>query len=118
MVRPTSLMESKNESAAETVGMESIKAMAEATAASLFMYETDSVRWWWVLAIMPLHLTLNDRKLLTIVSNDFQKRLFLRATVIDARSFNVSVSQQESFEKQSKTLELGTRTNAATLANY
>lgn len=98
--------------------MESIKAMAEATAASLFMYETDSVRWWWVLTIMPLHLTLNDRKLLTIVSNDFQKRLFLRATVIDARSFNVSVSQQESFEKQSKTLELGTRTNAATLANY
>lgn len=67
---------------------------------------------------MPLHLTLNDRKLLTIVSNDFQKRLFLHATVIDARSFNVSVSQQESFEKQSKTLELGTRTNAATLANY
>ena len=64
------------------------------------------------------HLTLNDRKLLTIVSNDFQKRLFLRATVIDARSFSVSVSQQESFEKQSKTLELGTRTNAATLANY
>ena len=67
---------------------------------------------------MPLHLTLNDRKLLTIVSNDFQKRLFLHATEIDARSFNVSVSQQESFEKQSKTLELGTRTNAATLANY
>lgn len=67
---------------------------------------------------MPLHLTLNDRKLLTIVPNDFQKRLFLHATVIDARSFNVSVSQQESFEKQSKTLELETRTNAATLANY
>lgn len=82
------------------------------------MYETDSIRWWWVLAIMPLHLTLNDRKLLTIVSNDFQKRLLLHATVIDARSFNVSVSQQESFEKQSKTLELGTRTDAATLANY
>lgn len=71
-----------------------------------------------MLAIMPLHLTLNDRQLLTIVSNDFQKRLFLYATEIDARNFNVSVSQQESFEKQSKTLELGTRTNAATLANY
>lgn len=77
--------------------MESIKAMAEATAASLFMYETDSVRWWWwVLAIMPLHLTLNDRKLLTIVSYDFQQRLLLHATEIDARSFNVSVPQQES----------------------
>ena len=88
-------MESKNESAAETVGTESIKAMAEATAASLFMYETKSVRWWWLLAIMPLHLTLNDRKLLTIVSYDFQQR-FLHATEIDARSFNVSVSQQES----------------------
>lgn len=67
---------------------------------------------------MPLHLTLNDRKLLTIVSNDFQKRLFLHATEIDARSLNVSVSQQESFEKQSKTLELGKRIDAATLANY
>lgn len=83
------------------------------------MYQTDSVRWWWVLAIMPLHLTLNDRKLLTSDSNDFQKQLFfLHATEIDARSLNVSVSQQESFEKQSKTLEFGTRTNAATLANY
>ena len=96
MVRPASLMESKNESAAETVGTESIKAMAEATAVSLFMYQTDSIRWWWVLAIMPLHLTLNDRKLLTIVSYDFQQRLLLHATEIDARSFNVSVSQQES----------------------
>ena len=67
---------------------------------------------------MPLHLTLNDRQLLTIVSNDFQKRLFLHATEIDARNFNVSVSQQDSFEKQSKTLELGTRTDAATLANH
>ena len=82
------------------------------------MYETELVRWWWLLAIMPLHLTLNDRKLLTIVSNDFQKRLFLHATEIDARSLNVSVSQQESFEKQSKTLELGKRIDAATLANY
>lgn len=45
---------------------------------------------------MPLHLTLNDRKLLTIVSYDFQQRLFLHATEIDARSLNVSVSQQES----------------------
>jgi len=82
------------------------------------MYEIELVRWWWLLAIMPLHLTLNDRKLLTIVSNDFQKRLFLHATEIDARSLNVSVSQQESFEKQSKTLELGKRIDAATLANY